>query len=263
MASYGRGIAGGAHSGGTNYGSVESKNAQSFLNPTERGQWETATQTLQSGGMSDAVRQKAERRLAGGKVNKSFRQLTKGFQGMIGAEKQIGKLREGAAGRALGAFHKQGMQLSKPWQLKKPAGLLNTTEINPYDYSPWMDKKPKPGLKKGLTDALGYGSGGRIGTKGQLADVVAGRGFAPTLQWQQHTAQQPAGFQDPSQRFQATPLKKGGGAYLPTLPQWDGSAFTESQFEWDPENVGGFQLTGGVEGFGDVDAPWSDYEFNS
>jgi len=189
--------------------------------------------------MSKKVRQKAEKRLAGGKYSKSYRQLAKGFGAMQSAEKQIGQLRESAAGRALGAFHEKGMQLSKPWQLQKPAGILQSTEVNPYDYSPWIGKGIKTKkLEKRLKGAVGSGGLGQTGVKGQLGDLVAGRGFAPQLSWRQNT-----GKTSPQDSPYAAVGVSGDDAdwqqYVPDYSQFEG---------WEPPE-GGYGGYGGYGGF--------------
>lgn len=246
MPSYGRGVAGGAHSGGTQYGTGTARAAEAFLSPEERGSFLRSADVLQAGGMTPKIQKKYEKRLRKGKISKAYRQAAKGFGKMQSAEQNIGKLREQAAGRALGAFREQGMQLSKPWQLKQPPGLLKPTEVDPFDYSGLMGERiTTKKLQKRLTKSYGYGGG--PGVKGQLGELVQSRGFAPKLQWQQHTAQaKPKSIYEPQTPYTATAMTGG----VPFTPDYGNLAALPE--DWDPTGLGDYGGSGtyGVGGIG-------------
>jgi hypothetical protein len=183
MPSYGRGVAGGAQSGGTTYGDFEAREASDYIrDPVDISHHDWAKKTLASGGLSKKEYGQAQSHIKGGRRRKSYNVLKQGFEKMGAAEEVIGRLREGAAGKVLGDYRREGSLASKPGQFTAKQGLLKAQSYETADYKPWEDQSvfghKKSGGEKIMAGQYETGMGG---TRGRIAEMIRGRGFGGAL----------------------------------------------------------------------------------
>lgn len=187
---YGRsGVAGGAHTGGSTYGSYKAqpRDPRQFLDPSQRGRYEGALGAIESGGLNPRQTAKFERRLRKGKTGKAFKVARGGFGRMQEAERDIGLLRDVAASRALGAVHTQASQLSKPWKMQMGTSPLLTSEPAQEFAPAGLFEGVQPGGKLGRRLRTQYQEG--VGTQAQqnIAGLVRGSGTYGTLGAESYT----------------------------------------------------------------------------